>query len=423
MISDEEWRVIPGYSKYQASTKGNIRNIKTKHVLKPATCTGYLRVSLYLGNGTKKQYYVHKLIAITFITNPENKLTVNHIDYVKKNNSVSNLEWATVTEQNRHKRKFVPIKHGEKKTRAMRIAMWRIDAETGAKLQLYANRKLAARWVFDNGLSSVPDCSANICNVYRGSGKKAFGFSWRYDTEDDTLNNNEIWKDIPPDVIGSKCGYQISTCGRVKTSKGRIKRGYIQGHGYLSICINYKYLLIHRIVAIVFLPNPENLPVVNHLDGQKNNAHVENLEWTTFKGNSQHAYDTGLHPETQPVIQYDPKTLEEICIFSNQTEAGRQLGISQNTINTCCVKKGAYTAGGFGFRLQKDGIPKCTHEIKTTKKRVIQYDKVTGEKIAVFESLANTAQQLGLWSSNIGSCCNKKQKTTGGFGFKFESEK
>jgi hypothetical protein len=81
--------------------------------------------------------------------------------------------------------------------------------------------------------------------------------------------------------------------------------------------------------------------------------HVENLEWTTFKGNSQHAYDTGLHPETQPVIQYDPKTLRKFA-FSNQTEAGRQLGISQNTINTCCVKK-EHTAGGFGFRL-KDGI-------------------------------------------------------------------
>jgi hypothetical protein len=99
--------------------------------------------------------------------------------------------------------------------------------------------------------------------------------------------------------------------------------------------------------------------------------------------------------------------LEE-SIFSNQTEAGRQLGISQNTINTCCVKKGAYTAGGLVFCLKRRN---SEHEINDEKKRVIQYDKVTGEKIAVFESLANTAQQLGLWSSNIGSY-NKKQKTT-----------
>jgi hypothetical protein len=57
------------------------------------------------------------------------------------------------------------------------------------------------------------------------------------------------------------------------------------------------------------------------------------------------------------------------------------------------------------------------YEIKNDEKESYTYDKVTGEKIAVFESLANTAQQLGLWSSNIGSY--KKTKNYGGFGFKF----
>jgi hypothetical protein len=86
--------------------------------------------------------------------------------------------------------------------------------------------------------------------------------------------------------------------------------------------------------------------------------------------------------------------------FSNQTEAGRQLGISQNTINTCCVKKRATLPVGFGFRLQKTELK---YEIKTTKKESYTIRQSNRWKIAVFESLANTAQQLGLWSSNIGS--------------------
>jgi hypothetical protein len=75
--------------------------------------------------------------------------------------------------------------------------------------------------------------------------------------------------------------------------------------------------------------------------------HVENLEWTTFKGN------LNMHTTQVYILKHNQlsSTIQKLwgnLHFSNQTEAGRQLGISQNTINTCCVKK-EHTAGGFGF--------------------------------------------------------------------------
>ena len=68
------------------------------------------------------------------------------------------------------------------------------------------------------------------------------------------------------------------------------------GHkGYSKVKIDKKSYFVHRLVAIAFLDNPENKETVNHIDGNKSNNHVSNLEWCTRSENSQHAYDIGLH--------------------------------------------------------------------------------------------------------------------------------
>lgn len=85
--------------------------------------------------------------------------------------------------------------------------------------------------------------------------------------------------------------YYISKDGRVfKEIKGREVSG-----GYLSVHLfNGKDFKIHRLVAKTFIPNPNNLPQVNHIDGNKKNNSVDNLEWVSRSGNVRHAYDTGL---------------------------------------------------------------------------------------------------------------------------------
>lgn len=108
----------------------------------------------------------------------------------------------------------------------------------------------------------------------------------------------EIWKNI--DGYGQD--YQVSNYGRIKSFK-RYKEGKLlatpatqQGYPQVSLSLNGvdQPHLVHRLVATHFLPNPENKPQVNHLDGNKLNNRVDNLEWATPQENVQHAYNLGL---------------------------------------------------------------------------------------------------------------------------------
>ena len=98
-----EWRdcaVFPNY--YSVSSDGRIFSKRNKKCLQPKKSrTGYLRVGLAC-NGKIKMMAVHRLVALAFIPNPENKPTVNHINEIKTDNRVENLEWATNAEQNIH---------------------------------------------------------------------------------------------------------------------------------------------------------------------------------------------------------------------------------------------------------------------------------------------------------------------------------
>lgn len=93
---------IENFSNYTISTDGIITNIKTNYVKKQwKGLNGYLHVDLQQ-DGMKKKFAVHRLLAIHFIPNPENKRTVNHIDGNKLNNQLSNLEWNTDGENIKH---------------------------------------------------------------------------------------------------------------------------------------------------------------------------------------------------------------------------------------------------------------------------------------------------------------------------------
>ena len=113
--------------------------------------------------------------------------------------------------------------------------------------------------------------------------------------------DNEIWKPI----VGYEEYYEVSNLGRVKRVKGgdgtrleKILKGarYATGYIMVGLCANSKQknCSIHRLVAMAFLPNPENKPCVNHINGVKTDNRVENLEWSTYQENNQHAWRTGL---------------------------------------------------------------------------------------------------------------------------------
>ncbi len=94
----EEFKIIDNYDNYEVSSQGNVRNSKTKRILKPSLNRGgYLQIVL-CKNSKLKTLPVHRLTAIAFIPNPENKINIDHIDNNRLNNNVDNLRWATTQE-------------------------------------------------------------------------------------------------------------------------------------------------------------------------------------------------------------------------------------------------------------------------------------------------------------------------------------
>lgn len=173
----------------------------------------------------------------------------------------------------------------------------------------------------------------------------------------------EIWKQYPEfDFI------EVSNLGRVRTKdryvpsknaskrlvKGRVLKQHDNGHGYMFVQFyaNGKRitLRVNRMVAITYIPNPHNYPVVNHLDNDRANNAVSNLEWCTRKENEDYKKNFGTStPEVlgRPVIVVNPET-SEVFWFESQSEAARQLGVYQQNINHV-VKGLRYTASGYWF--------------------------------------------------------------------------
>jgi len=102
-VLNETWKPIKDFETYEVSSEGKVRNSKTMRLLSPRLggTAKYLFVSLWKNN-KEKHKTVHRLVALAFIPNPEDKPQVNHIDGVKTNNSVSNLEWVTCSENLKH---------------------------------------------------------------------------------------------------------------------------------------------------------------------------------------------------------------------------------------------------------------------------------------------------------------------------------
>lgn len=124
----------------------------------------------------------------------------------------------------------------------------------------------------------------------------------------------EIWKNIIEDN-----NYMISNLGNVYSKRNKIiLKPYKTRKGYLRIMLsNKKRYLIHRLVAQAFIPNPENAPQVNHIDGNKQNNSVYNLEWCTQSENMQHCLKTGLKIMPKGKEVYNAKTVLQYDINNN----------------------------------------------------------------------------------------------------------
>lgn len=135
--------------------------------------------------------------------------------------------------------------------------------------------------------------------------------------------------------------YFIDKEGNVyrKLTPNRHPQGYLR----LGLRTNgiRKFHNIHRLVAQTFLPNPENKPFVNHIDGNKSNNRVENLEWCNQSENMEHAYRTGLkHPSHPKSVIQCTLDGEIVRVFPSREEAARAVGAWGCNINKAIRNKG-----------------------------------------------------------------------------------
>jgi len=190
-------------------------------------------------------------------------------------------------------------------------------------------------------------------------------------------SEEEIWR-AHPDIVG----VEVSTFGNVRTLdrvissengtrflKGRVLKQHDNGNGYLqvNIRINGKriFKLVHRLVAQIYIPNPDNLPQVNHLDCDRTNNNVENLEFCTASYNQQYREKYGIsntEVRGHPLFAINLDTLE-VLHFRSQHETSRALGVFISSINN--VLKGTQkTAHGFWF-VNDDG-----HAVEAVKSKL-----------------------------------------------------
>ena len=179
----------------------------------------------------------------------------------------------------------------------------------------------------------------------------------------------EIWKDIK----GYEGLYQVSNMGRVKSLRNfsgvhkkyykyeKIMKLVNNGKGYLTVMLSNnkvkKHKYIHRLVAQTFLPNPNNLPEVNHKDEDKKNNCVCNLEWCERQYNNQYGTKNKRGAENRgiKVVQIDIDTNKIINTFSSMREVARTTGFLFSSIQGCCTGK-YKQAYGYKWRYAEDEI-------------------------------------------------------------------
>jgi len=161
----------------------------------------------------------------------------------------------------------------------------------------------------------------------------------------------ESWND----VVGYEGLYEVSNLGRIKRN-GRILKPGKDRHGYLQIVLYkngiYKRFYIHRLVAYAFIPNPTNLPIINHKDEIPTNNAVNNLEWCTSQYNANYGTrnERMAKNKSKPVLQYDLNG-NFIREWPSGLKVEEELGIDQGNISSCCLGK-IKTAGGFVWRFK-----------------------------------------------------------------------
>ncbi len=268
----EEWKDIENGANYEISNFGEVRNKTTFKVLKSLLLSGYMVITLKMNN-RKTISKIHRLVAKRFLVCPNETYVVNHKDGNKTNNHVENLEWISQSEN---------VKHA-----------FRLGLNKGKKNKVY---QYTLDDVFIREYESPIDVEnetgiprTRILDVCQGNARATGGYIWKYSDEYTRTQPVPEGK-----TLSGYPNYIITNDGKVYNSQ-RKRHLCLKKHvnGYIGVALSSednkrKNFYVHSLVALLFIDNPNNYPEVNHIDFDKTNNKLENLEWISRSGNSKH---------------------------------------------------------------------------------------------------------------------------------------
>lgn len=223
--------------------------------------------------------------------------------------------------------------------------------------------------------------------------------------------------------------YSITENGECyNNNTGKFLKGQISNSGYLNYNLTLpdgtkKRKYAHRLVALAYISNTENKPEVNHIDGNKLNNNVNNLEWVTPSENQLHNTEISNKISLKEVYQFD-KNKKLVGHYNGISQASRETGVTLSLITQEMNKKVKTLTAGYYWSNSPDTNFETNFFPKTGKaKRVGMYDIQTGELCKVFDSTGEAGRWLGVKRpSHIGECCRGKIKTYKGYIWRYIDE-
>lgn len=223
-------------------------------------------------------------------------------------------------------------------------------------------------------------------------------------------------KEIWCDVFGYEGLYQVSNLGNVKSlSSNLILKGHVSTTGYCDVQLyknkKARVFKVHRLVALHFIPNPGFKQQVNHIDGNKLNNNVTNLEWTTAKENTEHAIVNGfrrartkeVHKRLpRKILQYDNEGFY-LKTWDSASEAAKFYGFSLSSLNSC-VSGVTHSSYGYIWKPYSENFPRKIEALQIVYKRNQPVRKGVPKKHFQIDQYTKSGVFVKRWSSIAEIC-------------------